>query len=236
MLKLKPHLRLFLGALGAIVAAVVSVGLFTLEYIGHFSVLVWIIQTLSPGHPAMIDWLIATPWWVPTIVLILGSALSTWLIVTGVRSLVAQQKLDIYLPDGTITAKQAEKLLNWSVEFRADWDNMKSSLSTETDRTVATLDGIITRVDNSLKDYAYSQTRQFATTLESAEGNINLAASSVGRTMEQALGDWESALPERVSELSREVRDLMVRIENLAIDVREISTRLQREEASRLDS
>ena len=75
--------------------------------------------------PIALSWLPNMPWWVAALTMLAGVMLSTWLIVSGTKMLVSQQRLKVELPEGTITAAQAAQLLDWAWWFRDDYEKAK---------------------------------------------------------------------------------------------------------------
>ncbi len=89
-------------------------------------------EALRRKLPGVLEAFFNLPWWVVALVLLAMVALASWLVVSGVKGLVANQKLTLEMPSGYMTAHQAKQILDWAWKFRDDY--LKETAAAEISR------------------------------------------------------------------------------------------------------
>jgi hypothetical protein len=113
-------LAIFVGLALALFGMLLDLFKLVLFWLGVIAMPKDIADSVTEGR-IVLNWLITMPWWVAVLLNIASLAISVALIWWGVRALVAQQKLQVDMPEGYMTAEQAAELIEWHKKFQADF-------------------------------------------------------------------------------------------------------------------
>jgi uncharacterized membrane protein len=199
MNRLKNYFRIFAAASVLLVLAASTVLKSTLSVLGYATAPDDAKVVIS-RWPAVLKLIAETPWPVFAALMFAGLILATWLLVTGVKSLVAQQKLTLEMPAGYMTEEQARHVLEWVRWFRHEWVGEKERFLSDAKEHMETVSRLIH--DN----------REIHT-------SAHLAISSLPKTLNMVQGYSLRNITESVGKLSGQTADIAFSVNRLSHEI-----------------